>query len=307
MKNTKKILSLILSLCLMLCCSVTAFAAELGTGKEVPSHSITINEYDVYVATREATAEELARNGVSEKHAELVKSNAIENELTKLSKLSFDELRNLGYNNSQIDTIHNYNGERIETNANLRGIFADMTANFYDVAASTSSLSIRVDWEWTNVPVLAGVAIEDMVAIRWQGTNYAGQPLNLALDSSGSSCTTKYYSRGSSPVYQFSRYPSVSTDDPYGHAYAKIPMSTGQGNSAGDYYAKKGSFTIKVDKTGSNSIKEAAFVFGYGHTVIVVSPSLSLPASFGIGFSWGTETMAEEAIRMDNTGNITEY
>ena len=48
MKNIKKILSLILSLCLVLCCSVTAFAAELGTGKEVPSHTITINEYDVY-------------------------------------------------------------------------------------------------------------------------------------------------------------------------------------------------------------------------------------------------------------------
>lgn len=307
MKNTKKMLSLILSVCLILCCSVTAFAAELGTEKEVPSHSITINEYDVYVATREATDEELTRNGVSEKHAALVKSNAIENELTKLSKLSFDELRNLGYTNSQIDILKNYSGERIETNSNLRGIFADMTAEFFDVAASSSSLSVRVDWEWTNVPVLAGEAIEDMVAIRWQGTNYAGQPINVALDSAGSSCTVKYYNRGSSQSYQYSRYPDVSSDDPYGHAYAKIPMSPGEGNWIGDHYAKKGSFTIKVDKVGSNSIKEAAFVFGYGHTVIVISPSLSLPASFGIGFSWGTETMAEEAIRMDNTGNITEY
>lgn len=35
--------------------------------------------------------------------------------------------------------------------------------------------------------------------------------------------------------------------------------------------------------------------------------ALSLPASFGIGFSWGTEKMVEEAIRMDNKGIITEY
>lgn len=62
-----------------------------------------------------------------------------------------------------------------------------------------------------------------------------------------------------------------------------------------------------MDRTGTNYIKEAAFVFGYGHTTIVVSPSLSLPASFGIGFSWGTEKMVEEAIRMSNTGVITEY
>lgn len=304
----KRICAVVLSMAMMLCVgSATAFAAEVETAKEVPSHSITINEYDVYVATRAATTAELARNGVSEKQAQIVKSDAIENELARLSKLSFDELNNLGYNSEQIDLLHSYNGERIETNANLRGIFADMTADFYDVAASTSSLSVRVDWEWTNVPVLAGVAIEDMVAIRWQGTNYAGQPINLALDSSKSSCTTKYYSRSSSPVYQYSRYPEVSTDDPYGHAYAKIPMSTGQGDLLGDYYAKKGSLTVKVDRIGSNSIKEAAFVFGYGHTVIVISPSLSLPASFGIGFSWGTEKMVEEAIRMDNAGNITEY
>ena len=44
---------------------------------------------------------------------------------------------------------------------------------------------------------------------------------------------------------------------------------------------------MQVDRTGTDSIKEAAFVFGYGHTVIAISPSLSLPASFGIGFSWG--------------------
>lgn len=64
---------------------------------------------------------------------------------------------------------------------------------------------------------------------------------------------------------------------------------------------------MQVDRTGTDSIKEAAFVFGYGHTVIAISPSLSLPASFGIGFSWGTEKMVEEAIRMDNKGIITEY
>lgn len=63
---------------------------------------------------------------------------------------------------------------------------------------------------------------------------------------------------------------------------------------------------MQVDRTGTDSIKEAAFVFGYGHTVIAISPSLSLPASFGIGFSWGTEKMVEEAIRMDNKGIITE-
>lgn len=60
-------------------------------------------------------------------------------------------------------------------------------------------------------------------------------------------------------------------------------------------------------RTGTDYIKEAAFVFAYGHTVVGVSPSLSLPVSFGIGFSVGTEKMVEMAIRMSNTGHITEY
>lgn len=35
---------------------------------------------------------------------------------------------------------------------------------------------------------------------------------------------------------------------------------------------------MQVDRTGTDSIKEAAFVFGYGHTVIAISPPFpSLP------------------------------
>ena len=118
-------------------------------------------------------------------------------------------------------------------------------------------------------------------------------------------CRISYYSRSGS--YKSQSSVSISTDDPYGHAYAKIPMSAGTGDADGDYYAKKGTLITKVDRTGTNSIKEAAFVFGYGHTIISVSPSLSLPASFGIGFSNGVETMCEEAIRMNSSGTITEY
>ena len=84
-------------------------------------------------------------------------------------------------------------------------------------------------------------------------------------------------------------------------------MSAGTGDADGDYSAQNGTLISNVDRTGTNIIKEASFVFGYGHTIISVSPSLSLPASFGIGFSNGVETMCEEAIRMNSSGTITEY
>lgn len=271
-----------------------------------PSYSVTVNEYDVYVAARKSSKEELMRNGMTEEKVHLVKSNAIEEEITRLSELSFEELSSLGYNNDQIAIIHNYDGESIETNSNLRGIFADMTMSFHPVAASRTSLTLRVDWSWTDNPMLAGESIKDMVAIRWDGTGTASEPLNLALNQSGSSCVVGYYSRGSN-IYQYSRSYAVLTSDSYTHIYSLVPMSTGDSNWVGDYYAKEGSLTVKVDVIGDGTIQEASFAFAYGHTTIVVTPSLSLPLNFEIDFSFGTETMAEGCIRMDYKGKIFQY
>ena len=144
-----------------------------------------------------------------------------------------------------------------------------------------------------------------MVAMRWQGTNTSGQPINIAFNSSGSSCTVKYYSTAGE-TYKFSQNATIQCDSPYDHVYANIPMALDKPGNL-DNYAKTGTMTIKVDRTGTNSIKEAAFVFGYGHTTVIISPSLSLPASFGIGFSSGTEKMVEKAIRMNSSGTITNY
>lgn len=299
----KKLLVFTLSIIMLLSLSLPAYAAE--TISDPYSYTVTINEYDVYVATRTASASDLAKAGISTRHADLIKSNAIENELLELSALSADELKSLGYTKEQILLLHNYTGERIENAPELRGVFADMTATFSKVSASTTALTVKVEWNWSNAPALAGNAIVDMVAMRWQGTNTAGAPINVAFNSAGSSCSIKYYSR--SGVYQYSRSASIVCNSPYDHAYAEIPMSTGDGDGTWQYYAKSGTLKVKVERTGTNIIQEAAFVFGYGHTTIVISPSLSLPASFGIGFSFGTETMVEKAIRMNSSGVITEY
>lgn len=297
----KKTFSIILSIVMLFTLSISAFAADNSDSVT----SITINEYDVYVQTRLASQEELAESGVPAKQVELIKSNMIEDELTRLSKLTTKELTELGYSAQQIAILHNYNGERIENAPELRGLFADMTASFSKVSASSTSLTVQVEWTWSSHPALCGVAITDMIAMRWQGTNTAGQPLNVAFNSSGSSCNVKYYSTVGE-TYKFSQKASIVCDSPYDHAYAYIPMALDRPGDL-DNYAKTGTMKIKVDRTGTDYIKEAAFVFGYGHTTIVVSPSLSLPASFGIGFSTGTEKMVEKAIRMNSSGTITNY
>lgn len=303
----KKLLSAMLALAMIATFTTPAFATSNGPDipTEPASYSVTVNEYDVYVEVRNTSNEDLQDRGMTEAQIALIKSNAIEDELMDKAALSVAELHEIGYDNDQIAILKNYNGQSLESTPELRGVFADMTAKFYKSSASTSSLKVRVFWEWSNAPALAGDAITDLIVMRWQGTNTAGQPINVAFNSSKSSASMNYYTR--SGTYKYYRSATVVCDSPYDHAYAEIPVSSGEYDNGFSIYAKSGNFYVQVDRTGTNSIKEAAFVFGYGHTTIVVSPSLSLPASFGVGFSWGTETMVEEAIRMDNQGNITEY
>ena len=137
--------------------------------------------------------------------------------------------------------------------------------------------------------------------MRWQGTNTGGRPLNVAFNSSKSSANVNYYTRDGE--YKFNRSVDIVCDSPYDHAYAEIPVSSGEYEDGWTIYAKSGNMYVQVDRTGTDSIKEAAFVFGYGHTVIAISP----PSSCSLIVLLGTEKMVEEAIRMDNKGIITEY
>ncbi len=296
----KKIICVTLTFVMLCAMSVPAFAAEAS---DITTYSATINEYDVYVQTRATPTAELIHNGVSQQTIEVIKSNAIEEELTNLSQLCTDDLSNLGYNSTQIDLLHNYSGERIETNSELRGLFADLNSTFYCLFSSTSSFTVMIEWKWSNCPFTAGTAFNDIVGIVWKGIDNAGWTINLALNSSDSACSINYYNR-SNDSFQYSQIVPIKTDDPYGHVYARFTM--GDENTSG-FYAKTGTLIIRVDRIGTQSIYEASFVFGYGHSIVSVSPSLSLPESFGIGFSAGVEQMDEKAVRVSSDGKVIEY
>lgn len=81
----KKILSVFLSVMMFFTLSIPAFAADYSDSSVT---SVTINEYDVYVHTRTASPDELAEAGVPSEQVKLIKSNMIEDELTRLSKLT---------------------------------------------------------------------------------------------------------------------------------------------------------------------------------------------------------------------------
>lgn len=180
-----------------------------------------------------------------------------------------------------------------------------MTVKFYDAGSSTSALRICVYWEWSNAPLLSGDPITDTIAIRWEGTDNSGHPLNLSFNSGDSSSIVNYYTR--SGDYRFFREVPIECKSPYTHAYSEIPLGSGVYEEGYVIYAKSGSFYVQVDRTGTDVINEAAFCFAYGHSVIGLAPSVSIPPSFSISFSAGSQKMIEEAVRLDNRGNIVEY
>ena len=100
----KKILSFSLSLAFILALSLPAFAASNGPDipTEPAAYTVTVNEYDVYVDARNTSNEDLQNRGMSEDQIDLIKSDAIENELLEKAALSVDELSKLGYDLSLI-------------------------------------------------------------------------------------------------------------------------------------------------------------------------------------------------------------
>ena len=129
----KKLLSLVLSIVMAFAISVPAFATSAGPDipTEPAAYTVTVNEYDVYVAARTASNDELLTCGISENQISLIKSDAIENELLEKSSLPVNELSEMGYDNNQIAKIM-MNG----CNMGIQSISEDI--NKYSNASSES-------------------------------------------------------------------------------------------------------------------------------------------------------------------------
>ena len=212
--DEEKSLSFSLSLAFILALSLPAFAASNGPDipTEPAAYTVTVNEYDGLCRCQEHKQRRFAKSRNVGRQIDLIKSDAIENELLEKAALSVDELSKLGYDNNQIAILKNYDGQAIEDAPELRGVFAGMTAKFFKSSASTSSLKVRVFWEWSNAPALAGDPITDLIAMRWQGTNTGGRPLNVAFNSSKSSANVNYYTRDGE--YKFNRSVDIVCDSP---------------------------------------------------------------------------------------------
>lgn len=291
----------------LLTCTIVLGSSTPVLAQEDTISSMTINEYDRYIEIRSSNTQQLLDEGLDAETIETIKSDNIEERLKELSKLSRDELFNMGYNDKQIEIFQNYSGEHIEDAPELRAAFGTLSASVSKVKASTNSLALKYEWNWSQQPQFSGPSVYDIVGIDWKGSDSGGSPLNLAYSGASSFCDIFYHSNADGAVTRKSY--TIKDEGSYSKASVTFPMSfyTGTGNPQINHWAKNGSVIITVNKIGSKNIKEAAFVFGYGHSTIFGSPSISLvPPGAGIAFSSGVTSMDKSACRLTSSGQLIQ-
>jgi len=303
----KKLLTLLMIMTLLIS-SVPAFASPNTT---------STSEYDMYMQLQNQSDEELLKNGMTTEEIDHLRSFNFNDVFTERAQLDDKTLLSMGYDRSQIKALRDIYGESqlksimsfvlrqpeksdVEkiSMASARGIFADLDINTTHSGGSSSYIKVSFDWEWSNLPAYFGG--KDALGIVWKGTNFDGQPLNVALDESSS--YHKLYEENN-----MVNVPSVKHDwnvtDEYGGATDEFYLGYRVEDMIGWY--KSGDGVVKLVRTGSDSINEVSLKFAYGHTYVGVSTGINInPVSYFIGFNWKTEMMDENSSRYSQSGKL---
>lgn len=281
----KKIFTTIgISICMLMCISINSLQAA-------ENHEENIYETNEYYT--------LVNQKALEKTTNNIKSTKQPNEVGKYEKLyleraQLDEetLKNkYFYTDEQIKILKEYDGGPIENHPELSLASATLTAKMSTGACSTSKLNIYINWSWSSAPFLSGPGITDVVAARWQGTDNAGRPLNLAVTKA--EAKIDYYLSG-----KITESRTVKSIVKGSYNAVETPVLMGTSGTA-----LKGKQTLVIEKTGTAPINEAAITFIYGHCDLLMEVSVSYPTGIGLSINNGTKEVYLSK-RVTSTGVI---
>lgn len=301
----KKIITILMALTLLFSSIPATFAY---------SNTTSTSEYDMYLQLQTQTDEELLKKGMTVEEIEYLRNFDFNDIFAERAKLDDRTLQSMGYNHSQIKALRDIYGENnLKTfmsfvlrqpeksgaeklsMASTRGIFANLSISTNHAGGSDSYIKVTFDWEWSNLPAYFGG--KDALGIVWKGTNFEGKPLNVALDESAS--YHKLYEENNVVSVPAVKHNWTVTDE-YGGAKDEFYLGYRVEDMIGWY--KSGDGVVKLERTGSNAIKEVSLKFAYGHTYVGISTGINIsPVSYFIGFNWKTETMDENSARYTQT------
>ena len=213
----------------------------------------------------------------------------------------------MGYTIEQIALLKTYDGSPLEDNPQMRGTFASLNGTLFVMTPTSTKMGVRLEWEWTNEPVLSGTAISDIVTCGFSAVDTNSSV--IVVTAKNLSCSVNYYAGDTKLA---TRSQTITQVDPHGHVESTFAM--GQIINGEQGWAKSGYFIVyAAEEVTVNRLYSVNFKFGYGHQILTSAPSISVSfgatGSGGIGltFGKGTENMFEEEVIVRINGNHGYY
>ncbi|WP_286905600.1 hypothetical protein [Clostridium sp. UBA1652] len=237
-----------------------------------------INEYTLYKDLNKASDEELISDGWSSNKIESFKKYNFVETVKERSKLSIDELKNMGYSDDKINLL------KTTTNWTEDKLMAVSSTLYLQGGAGLASNNNRnwnfyYEWGWDSNPGFVGY---DIVAARWSGTTN-GTVANATLIDSRVQIYMMDIDNGNQMVYS-----NILSLD-------KVDINAGSANFRGYYVmagkrcnALAGYAQFTVSNTKPMEVVTMSFKYGHATSSLTLSPSISLSGpSVDFSFSKG--------------------
>ena len=289
----KKVLCIFSVLCLFLS-QITVKAAE---NTDNTSTTLQISEIDYFLSLKKCTDEELSANGLTESQIRYIREFNLVQAIKERGNLSESNLKELGYNNKEIAILKNICKKRNITEEEISKEFrgATLTLTLNKPTTSKSRYTYNFSFSWSSCPIFIQ---SDLLAATWSATGSNGSPVNVAINKSLSKLTTNYKTTGGYPNMGSVSYKWGITHE-YRAASIKFDMGHNVGNGM-SYWTQSGSGRLVLDAVVSNTIYEVYLKFGYGHSIVTGTPSVSFSGSgpsIGMTFGWTTQNEKTYSVR----------
>lgn len=298
MKKLGKYLSIVCTICLMIS-PISSVNAK--TNEELLEYEISELEY--FKELKSQTNEELISKGMTPDQIKYIKNFDLISKLQERAKLSNEQLKDMGYSDNDIKqlrvSLSKKNINEDEIIKEIRGATLNLVLG--SAIASKSKYTFNYSFRWSSCPIFIQ---DDLLAATWSATGSNGSPVNVAINKSSSFLTVKYKSTGGAPNMKDTTY---KWNPIHEYRAAKIQFDMGYNMGSGmSYWTYYGSGKLVLDAVVSNTIYEVYLKFGYGHSVVTGTPSVSFSGSgpsIGMSFGWTTQNEETYSVRYRYDGH----
>lgn len=304
------ILAVLLSFCLLFCPAFTPVASA-AVVKDVPQKKIItdvrsrnglkpvdngkkivtkINEYILFKECKSKSNNELLKSGLTESKINYIKNFDFAKAIRDRAKLSKKALKCYGYTDGEIKNLKEMANTLAKNNNNLDAVHPEaitgtLTCGIEGAApedgmndCTGNIIGAYIYWEWDHCPL---ICMNDIIAVRWIGSNSAGQNLNTEIQNSQYDVQVNYVMENWKTLKTV--YSAWNVKDLYHAAYVNFPLN--RGDEEVHVWAQNGTAYLIMDRIGTDPIYCEGINFAYGHQTIALGmPSIDFSGA-SISFS----------------------